>query len=200
MIVVGLTGGIGSGKTTVAHFFEALDVPVYIADDEAKRLMSSSKVIKRQLIALFGEQAYNVNNEVNRELLASLIFRDTSYLEKMNAIIHPKVASHFKSWVKRQHSTYVIKEAAIIFEHNKESNYDFIITVTANLSERIDRVRRRDGSSKSKIESIIQNQLSDQYKIEKSHYVITNNSLKSTEAQVLKTHNALLQSIKKREC
>ncbi|MFT5849108.1 dephospho-CoA kinase [Psychroserpens sp.] len=194
MIVVGLTGGIGSGKTTVANFFKALDVPVYIADDEAKLLMTRSKVIKRQLIALFGDEAY-IENELNKPFLASKIFSDKDYLKKMNAIIHPKVTSHFKRWLKKQNSIYVIKEAAIIFEHNKEAQYNFIITVTANLDARINRVIKRDNSSKSKIESIIKNQMSDKEKVEKSHFVITNDNLEDTQAQVLKTHQSILKQI-----
>jgi dephospho-CoA kinase len=197
MIVVGLTGGIGSGKTTVANFFKGFNIPVYIADDEAKLLMATSKVIKRELIALFGVGAYTDGNELNRQFLASKIFSDKSYLDQMNAIIHPKVAAHFNTWVKKQQAPYVIKEAAIIFEHNNESYYDYIITVTANREQRISRVMRRDNTSKSKIEAIIRNQMSDQEKIEKSHYVIVNNNLKSTEEQVVKTHMLLLKEIEK---
>lgn len=197
MIVVGLTGGIGSGKTTVANFFKGFNIPVYIADDEAKLLMATSKVIKRELIALFGVGAYTDGNELNRQFLASKIFSDKSYLDQMNAIIHPKVAAHFNTWVKRQQGPYVIKEAAIIFEHNNESYYDYIITVTANREQRISRVMKRDNTNKSKIEAIIRNQMSDQEKIEKSHYVIVNNNLKSTEEQVLETHMLLLKEIEK---
>ncbi|TXE17456.1 dephospho-CoA kinase [Psychroserpens burtonensis] len=196
MIIVGLTGGIGSGKTIVANFFKALDIPIYIADDEAKRLMAKSKVIKRKLTALFGEDAY-IDDALNKPLLASKIFNDKAYLKKMNAIIHPKVASHFKRWVEKQESLYVIKEAAIIFEHNKEANYDFIITVIANMDVRISRVIKRDHSSKSKIETIIKNQMSDEEKIKKSHFVITNDNLADTENQVIKIHQSILKHIKK---
>ena len=197
MIVVGLTGGIGSGKTTVANFFKGFNIPVYIADDEAKLLMATSKVIKRQLIALFGVGAYTDGNELNRQFLASKIFSDKSYLDQMNAIIHPKVAAHFNTWVKKQQAPYVIKEAAIIFEHNNESYYDYIITVTASREQRMSRIMKRDNTNKSKIEAIIRNQMSDQEKIEKSHYVIVNNNLKSTEEQVVKTHMLLLKEIEK---
>lgn len=196
MIVIGLTGGIGSGKTTVANFFKELHIPVYIADDEAKQLMVRSKVIKRKLIALFGDDAY-INEELNKPFIASKIFNDSAYLQKMNAIVHPKVASHFKRWLKKQDSPYVIKEAAIIFEHNKEAHYDFIITVVANIEERINRVIKRDNSSKSKIESIIKNQMSDEEKIKKSHFVITNDNLADTKKQVRKTHQSIIKHINK---
>lgn len=196
MIVIGLTGGIGSGKTTVANFFKELHIPVYIADDEAKQLMVRSKVIKRKLIALFGDDAY-INEELNKPFISSKIFNNSDYLQKMNAIVHPKVASHFKRWLKKQDSPYVIKEAAIIFEHNKEAHYDFVITVVANLEERITRVIKRDNSSKSKIESIIKNQMSDEEKIKKSHFVITNANLADTKKQVRKTHQSIIKHINK---
>ncbi|MEM5566437.1 dephospho-CoA kinase [Psychroserpens sp. AS72] len=196
MIVVGLTGGIGSGKTTVANFFKELGVPVYIADDEAKQLMVKSKVIRRKLIALFGDDAY-IGKELNKPVIASKIFSDKAYLQQMNAIVHPKVASHFKRWLKKQDSPYVIKEAAIIFEHNNEALYDVIIAVTANLDERINRVIKRDNSSKSKIKAIIKNQMSDEDKIKKSHFVIYNDNLEDTKNQVKKTHLSILKHIKK---
>lgn len=196
MIVVGLTGGIGSGKTTVASFFKALEIPVYIADVEAKLLMNRSKVIKRKLVALFGDEAY-VNSKLNRPFIASKIFNDRKLLNQMNNIVHPKVASHFKRWLKKQDSPYVIKEAAIIFEHNKQDQYDFIITVTADSETRIQRVIKRDNSSRAKIEAIINNQMSDAEKIEKSHFVIVNSDLDSTKDQVLKTHQNILKQIMK---
>ena len=105
MKIVGLTGGIGSGKTTVAKEFKKLGIPIYIADDQAKKLMNRSKVIKRKLIALFGEEAYK-NEELNRPYLAKIIFKDETLLQKMNAIVHPKVAKHFQKWLKnKKHRT-----------------------------------------------------------------------------------------------
>src|SRR5690606_40015919 len=112
MIIVGRTGGIRSGKTTVAKMFQSLGVPIYIADDEAKKLMDTSKTIKRELIRLFGEQAY-VNGKLNRTYIANVIFNNKACLERMNAIVHPKVKKHFKEWALKQKSPYVIKEAAI---------------------------------------------------------------------------------------
>jgi len=195
MTVVGLTGGIGSGKTTVANFFKKLGVPVYIADDEAKRLMVESKTIRNKLIDLFGDKAY-VDKKLNRPYLANKIFSDQSLLQKMNQIVHPQVAKHFKSWMKRQTSDYVIKEVAIIFEHNKQAEYDLIITVTADREERMQRVLKRDGSSRAKIEAIMANQLEDSEKIKHSHYVINNTTLKAAEAQVITTHNSILKFLK----
>lgn len=196
MIVVGLTGGIGSGKTTVARMFEKLGVPIYIADAEAKRLMKSSKVIRRKLINLFGDQVYQ-NNELNRPLIASKIFKETALLERMNAIVHPKVGLDFKRWLKKQNSDYVIKEAAIIFEQNMQSEYDFIITVTAGLEDRMDRLLKRDKSSENKIKNIIDNQMPDDEKTKKSDFVILNNQLKDTQDQVLKIHHQILKILVK---
>lgn len=198
MIVVGLTGGIGSGKTTISKYFLALGIPVYIADEEAKRLMHNSKVIKRKLVQLFGELAY-VDGNLNRSYLASKIFTDKGLLSKMNAIVHPKVAAHFKSWLKQQKGPYIIKEAAIIFENNLQSQYDYIITVVADEDLRINRVIKRDNASKAKIESIIKNQLSDKDKIEKSDFVITNKDLEIVKTQVLEIHQRILEIVEQKD-
>lgn len=196
MIVVGLTGGIGSGKTTVAKLFEGLGVPVYIADIEAKRLMTNSKVIRRRLKKLFGDAAY-IGNDLNKAFIASKIFNDATLLTQMNAIVHPKVGADFKRWLQKQHSEYVIKEAAIIFEQQMESQYDFIITVTATTQDKIERVILRDGTTEDKVITIMNHQISDEEKIKKSHFVIVNNHLPDTQSQVLKIHEKLLQTINK---
>lgn len=189
-MLVGLTGGIGSGKTTVAKLFEDLGIPIYIADVEAKALMNRSKVIKRKLIALFGNEAY-VDGTLNRPFLAQQIFNDKALLAKMNAIVHPKVASHFKRWVAKQKSAYYIKESAILFENDNAKHCDVVITVTAPEAIRIARVIARDDSSEAKVKAIINNQLSDAIKIEQSDFVITNIDLKSTKQQVLDIHQKL---------
>lgn len=193
MLIVGLTGGIGSGKTTVAKQFEALGVPIYIADKEAKQLMHTSSQIKEALINLFGNNAY-IDDVLNRSYIASLIFNDNVLLAKMNAIIHPKVADHFKNWLKKQKSPYVIKEVAILFENGGYKNVDKIITVTAPKEERIKRVMKRDGSSLEKVLAIMKNQWSDEDKIKLSDFVIENLTISKTNAQVLKIHQALINN------
>jgi dephospho-CoA kinase len=195
MVIVGLTGGFGSGKTTISKHFNSFGIPIYIADDEAKALMNRSKVIKRKLLKLFGESAYK-DGVLNRSFLASKIFSDKALLSKMNAIVHPKVASHFKRWLKKQDSAYVIKEAAIIFENNLQSQYNYIITVIADKDLRIERIIKRDDASKEKIEAIINNQLSDAEKIKKSNFVITNNDLDSAKIEAEEIHHQILQNIK----
>lgn len=194
-MVIGLTGGIGSGKSTILKCFKSYGIPVYIADDEAKALMNRSKVIKRKLIHLFGEKAYE-NNVLNRPYLSSKIFSDKTLLAKMNAIVHPKVASHFKRWSNKQDAAYVIKEVAIIFENNLQSQYDYIITVVADEDLRIQRVMKRDNVSKEKVKSIINNQWSDADKVEQSDFVIVNNDLEDAKKQALKIHNTLLKKLK----
>ncbi len=191
MIVVGLTGGIGSGKTTIAKQFKTLGIPVYIADIEAKKLMNTSKVIKRKLIALFGESAY-LDGTLNRPYVANIIFNDKAYLEKMNAIIHPKIAKHFTKWVSKQKAPYVLKEVAILFENGGYKNCDYVITVTASKALRIERLLKRDNTSIEKIEAIMNNQWSDAKKIELSDYIITNQNLEDTKLQVFNIHKAIL--------
>lgn len=194
MIIVGLTGGIGSGKTTVAKQFSELGVPIYIADEEAKNLMRRSKVIKRKLIKLFGEDAY-VNKELNKPFLANIIFNDKTYLQKMNAIVHPKVAKHFHKWLLKQEAPYVIKEVAILFENGGHKACDFVITVTAPIETRIERLLKRDKTSKEKIKAIMDNQWTDEEKIKQSHFVIENIQLEKTKIQALKIHKKLLKNL-----
>lgn len=192
MKIVGLTGGIGSGKTTVAKMFQELGVPLYIADDRAKLLMNTSKVIRRKLINIFGEEAYK-NNQINRPFLASKIFEDVHLLNQMNAIVHPKVGTDFERWKEKQTSVYVLKEAAIIFENDQASQYDYIITVVADLDQRIARVINRDNTTEAKVLAIVKNQLSDDEKAKQSDFLITNHDLEKTKLQVLKTHQQLLK-------
>ena len=193
-IIVGITGGIGSGKTTISKYFEGFGIPVYHADIEAKALMNRSKVIKRKLIALFGDDAY-INNTLNRDYLRSQIFKEKKLLSKMNAIVHPKVGVHFKRWVKKQNAPYILKEVAIIFENNLQSQYDYIITVIADKEERVKRVMQRDNSSRDSVKAIIRNQFSDQEKIKKSDFVIENNDLEAAKLQAQIIHNNLISNI-----
>ena len=193
-IIVGITGGIGSGKTTISKYFEGFGIPVYHADIEAKALMNRSKVIKRKLIALFGDDAY-INNTLNRDYLRSQIFKEKKLLSKMNAIVHPKVGAHYKRWAKKQNAPYILKEVAIIFENNLQSQYDYIITVIADKEERVKRVMQRDNSSRDSVKAIIRNQFSDQEKIKKSDFVIENNDLEAAKLQAQIIHNNLISNI-----
>ncbi|MRH99845.1 dephospho-CoA kinase [Kriegella sp. EG-1] len=197
MKLVGLTGGIGSGKTTVAKMFEKLGVPIYNSDKEAKKLMNSSKVLRSSIIDLFGKEAYN-KKKLNRSYIAEKVFGDKELLQNLNAIVHPAVRQHFKDWASRQESSYVIQEAAIIFEQNNHDFYDKVILVTAPKSIRIERVLQRDSNLDSaQIELRMANQLSDSEKIKLTDFVIENVELKTTEEQVLAIHEILLLEISK---
>lgn len=194
MIIVGLTGGIGSGKTTVAKMFKKLGVPVYIADKEAKKLMRNSKLIQRKLKALFGPDAY-LDNELNKSFISDRIFNDKALLEKMNGIVHPKVARHFEKWVAKQNASYVIKEAAILFETGGYKQCDFVITVTAPKSVKMERLMQRDNTSPEKIETIMNNQWTDDKRLKITDFSIKNIKLEETRSQVLDIHQQILQKI-----
>jgi len=194
MITIGLTGGIGSGKTTVANYFIELGVPVYFADDEAKKLMSTSKKIKKKLITEFGEEAYK-DGALNRAYLAAIVFKDKKKLSIINKIIHPEVAKHFSKWTKKQskniENNYIIQENAILFENGSASNFDYIVTVTAPIEIKIDRILKRDAITKDAILSRMNNQWDDHKKVKLSDYIINNIDLADTKEQVKKLHREL---------
>ena len=194
MIIVGLTGGIGSGKTTVANMFVELGIPIYIADVEAKKLMNSSKVIKRELIQLFGTNAYS-DGKINKAFLADKIFNDKDLLVEMNAVVHPKVKTHFKKWIKIQRSLYVIYEAAILFENGGYKECDYIITVTAPETVRIQRIIQRDNATKQSVRAIMNNQCKDAKKVTLTHFVIENKELSQTAKQVKNIHQKILEKL-----
>lgn len=190
-MIVGLTGGIGSGKTTVAKMFNELGVPVFIADDEAKKLMESSKELQEKIIALLGAGAYN-ENLPNRKWIASKVFADKKLLEALNAIIHPVVKAHFHTWVKKQSSPYVLYEAAILFEKGGYKDCDYSILVKAPLENKIQRLKKRDNSSKKDIKARMDNQWSDEKKEKLADFVIENININNTKAQVSNLHELLL--------
>ncbi len=191
MKIIGLTGGIGSGKTTAAKMFEALGVPVYYADSEARILMQSSADLRKAIIKLLGEKAYN-NDGLNRPYIAQIVFRDKTKLNELNALVHPVVENHFKNWVKLQNSRYVVQENALIFENMKQSSFDAIITVTAPLEKRLERVIIRDGVTEQQVVERIENQLNDEFKIEQATFVIHNIALDKCKDQVNQIHKQLL--------
>ncbi|QAA80398.1 dephospho-CoA kinase [Aequorivita sp. H23M31] len=191
MKIIGLTGGIGSGKTTVANMFAELGIPVYNSDVEAKKLTNSSSEIRSQLISLLGDDTYK-NGMLDRKYMADKIFNDHILLEKANAIIHPRVAEHFAEWVSQQTSPYVIKEAAILFESGADSQCDLVILVTAAKAERLKRVMDRDGVSEQEVEARMKNQWSDSKKTKLADFIIENNTLSHTRKQVKSVHSSLI--------
>lgn len=192
MLVIGLTGGIGSGKTTVGRLFEQLGVPVYNSDREAKRLMEESGTVREAIKALLGEQVY-LENKPNRPLIASRVFANHDLLEKLNAIIHPAVRTDFKAWVGRQRFPYVIQEAAILFENGSYTKFDKIILVCAPREERIKRVEERDESRREEIEARMAHQWDDNRKRVLADFVIDNLNLENSRQEVLKIHGHLMK-------
>lgn len=194
-MVIGLTGGIGSGKTTVATMFSKLGVPVYNSDIEAKKIMHTSKDVKKAVIDLFGEKAY-LEQKLNKKYISDKVFNDKKLLQQLNKIVHPAVRAHFLVWVKQQDFSYVIQESALIFENNSQSNYDKIIFVKASESIRLKRVVARDLTSEEAVKARIKNQLNDAFKEKLSDYVIENIQLKETQSKVEKLHKRILVELK----
>jgi dephospho-CoA kinase len=181
--IIGLTGGIGSGKTMVAEYIKSLGIPVYIADDEAKKLMTSNKVIQA-ISTTFGNEVL-ANGSLNRDKLAEIVFNNPEKLQKLNSIVHPEVKKHFDAWVeKHKKSPFVFKEAAILFESGSYKYCDAVITITAPLETRLDRVINRDKTNRESVLKRMQNQWTDEQRIAKSDYVIHNLSIETTKQQV----------------
>ena len=181
--IIGLTGGIGSGKTMVAEYFKSLGIPVYIADKEARQLMTSENIINA-LSNEFGKEILE-NGILNREKLAQLVFNNPKKLQILNSIVHPEVKKHFDNWVeKHKNYPFIVKEAAILFESGSYKYCDTIITVTAPLETRLQRVMERDKTDRESVLKRIENQWTDEQRIAKSNYVIHNLSIESTNKQV----------------
>lgn len=193
--VVGLTGGIGSGKTTVAELFNAEGIPVYIADIEAKKLLEDSVIIKEEVIDLLGAQSYDENSKPNRPFIASKVFENDELLKKLNSIIHPRVALHFQKWKKKQTAPYVIYEAAIIFETGRQNDFDYTILVKAPKTLRIKRLMKRDHSTLKQIEARMDNQWSDKEKEKLANFTINNKDLAVVKTKILQLHKILLSLI-----
>lgn len=194
MIIVGLTGGMGSGKTTVVQMFEKLGVKVYIADVEAKKIMQTDAKVKSELIKIFGKKAFE-NNRLNTSFLADIVFKDEEKLKLINKIVHPAVKKHFTAFVKLQTAKYVLFENAILFENGFDSLCDYIITVVAPLELRILRIKKRDGLNENQILDRIYKQWDDEIKIAKSDFVLKNDDLEKLEQAVISIHSELLKII-----
>lgn len=181
--IIGLTGGIGSGKTTIANHFMKSGVPVYIADDEARKIMQSDEIIE-EIKKTFGTAIFE-NGILNREKLAQIVFGDPEKLKLLNAIIHPAVKKHFRNWIlDHKNAPFIIYEAAILFESGSYKDCDKIITVTAPMESRIQRVIHRDNSSREQVLKRINAQWNDEKRIAKSDYVIENDSIDNAKSEV----------------
>jgi len=173
MIKVGVTGGIGSGKSTVCKIFECLGVPVFRADEEGRRLLSEDKEVQQKVTALFGNTILT-HNKPDRKKIAAIVFGDDAKLKQLNAIIHPAVKASFAKWLKHQTSKLVIEEAAILFENGAHKDFDAMVLVTAPEEVRIKRVTERDHISAEEVRKRMRNQWSDEEKASKADYVLLN--------------------------
>ncbi len=191
MLKVGITGGIGSGKSTVCQVFETLGIPVFYADQAAKHLTNTEPSIIAAMKALFGDDVY-VDGELNREKVAAAAFTNRSVLEQMNEIIHPATIAYGQKWLERQTTPYAIKEAAIFFESGSNKDMDVMIGVSAPLEVRINRTMVRDNISREKVLERIARQMDDDEKMKLCDHIIINDGITAIIPQVLKLHQLLL--------
>lgn len=191
MLKIGLTGGIGSGKTTVAKVFEVLGIPVYKADDEAKRLMVTEPELIANIKEHFSSEAY-INGQLNKPYISSIVFNNKEKLNLLNSLVHPYTIEDGKKWMNRQQTPYAIKEAALIFESGSQAEFDLIIGVYAPLSLRIHRTMQRDDADKEKIQERMQNQIKEEIKMKLCDEVLINNEQTLLLPQIIALHEKLL--------
>ena len=193
MLKIGLTGGIGSGKSTVAKVLEVLGVPVYYADEAAKELMHSNELLKQQLILHFGKETYFEDGQLNRKHLSSIVFNNKEKLELLNSLVHPATIADAKEWFSNQQSPYVVKEAALLFESGTAEGLDYVIGVTAPAALRMKRVMDRDGVTADEVKRRMANQVDEALKMKLCDFVLHNNEQELLLPQVVALHNELIK-------
>ena len=187
---VGITGGIGSGKTTVARIFEVLGIPVYYADDAARRIMNEDETLKQQVIKHFGDLSYQ-NGKLNREYIASIVFQDKKKLSILNALVHPATIRNSNMWMKQQTTPYAIREAALIFESGVQGQLDYVIGVSAPMELRIERAMLRDNLTRAQVLERMDSQINETIKMRLCDFVVVNDGQKAVIPQVMKLHEKL---------
>lgn len=193
MLKIGITGGIGSGKTTVCQIFATLGIPIYYADDRAKALMISDNDLIHQIKNIFGEDAYDENGELNRKLISEKAFNDKTLLQQLNALVHPAVFQDTLNWYQTHHDkSYTLYEAAIMFESGSYKLLDKTITVFAPEEDRILRTMKRDNISREEVQLRIDKQMAEEEKIKMADYVIYNDHSQPLIEQVLAIHKELI--------
>jgi dephospho-CoA kinase len=193
MLKIGLTGNMGSGKTTVSKILEILGAPVFYADDEAKKVMITDRQLIKEIKTAFGEQSYFGDGTLNRKHISALVFNDKKRLETLNSIVHPAVFRSFDEWVKNySQAPYIVKEAALLFESDSYKLCDYTVMVQAPLEGRIARVMKRDGLTRAQVESRNANQFSEEKKTQLADYVIKNDESQLVIPQVLELHKEFL--------
>ena len=193
-MIIGLTGGMGSGKTTILKMFQKLGADIYIADVEAKQLMINSESLRNKIINAFGKESY-VNKVLNRTYLSKTVFSDAEKLKLLNSFVHPAVQKHFKEFVLKSNAKYVVFESALLFKSKIQDLCTYKIVVTAPLSIRLERIMRRDTLSKLEIEQRLNQQNSSDEMISKADFVIENLDLEISKREVLKLHELILKGI-----
>lgn len=196
MLRVGITGGIGSGKSTVAGIFEVLGIPVYYADDAAKRMMNENEELKEKIKHQFGNHVYT-DGKLNRKRLAEIVFNAPEKLEQLNALTHPATIKDAENWMKKQTTPYSIKEAALIFESGAQENLDYVIGVTAPATLRIQRTMQRDRVSREEVIARMDKQMDENIKMKLCDFVLRNDEQELLLPQVIALHEKLLSLAKK---
>lgn len=195
MLKIGITGGIGSGKSTITKLFEVLGIPVYNADDAAKRLMNEDEALKTAIKASFGEAAYT-NDLLNKKYIADIVFANPKKLEILNAIVHPVTIHDAELWMGKQNSPYAIKEAALIFESGAQEQLDYVIGVYAPAPLRIQRTMHRDGTTREAVLARMSKQIDETIKMRLCDFIITNDDQQLIIPQVIQLHQKLLSLVK----
>ena len=195
MIKIGLTGGIGSGKSTVAKLFEVLGAPVYYADDAAKRLMNEDEILKQQVQKEFGKEAYT-NGSLNRKYISDIVFANPEKLDLLNSIVHPATLKDAEEWMNKQTTPYAIKEAALIFESGAQEQLDYVIGVSAPTPLRIQRTIQRDNITREEVIARMNKQIDETIKMRLCDFVITNDEQQLVISQVMALHNHITQLVK----
>jgi dephospho-CoA kinase len=191
---IGITGGIGSGKTTISKVFEVLGIPVYYADLEAKRLMNEDELLKEKIQYHFGKECYK-NGSIDRKYLSNLVFNNEKKLSLLNSIVHPVTLEDAKVWMQKQTSPYTLKEAALIFESGSQQQLDYVIGVYSPTPLRIQRVINRDQLSREEVKSRMEKQMDETIKMRLCDFVINNDEQELVIPQVIKIHETLLSKI-----
>jgi len=191
---LGVTGGIGSGKSTVCRTFSVLGIPVFSADNEARKIMDADESLKAKLTDITGENIY-VSGKLDRQKMASIIFNDTVLLNRVNELVHPLVLRNFERWCNKQSSDYVIFEVAILFESGAEKHVDKVLAVVAPLEERVQRVVDRNNMSRQQVLERVDNQAGEDELVSRSDYVINNTNDRMILPEILKIHEQILLHI-----